>query len=86
MKFRWYGLNRTYCDTLEDMRSIVKNDHINRGVLNSLIAELQVHGNRMESGLSDLKDLKELREKVKELKEEGRVLRDNNRKISKNEK
>lgn len=74
----WYGLNRTYCDCLAEMRKLVKHNVSNRqglDVVMSLIEELQVHGNRMEAALADGKDLVTLRDKIKEAKQEFKDLK-----------
>lgn len=61
----WYGLNRTWCQTLDEMRQITKSGHIRPDMMLSLIEELQVYGNRMESGLMDLSDLESLHQELK---------------------
>lgn len=53
--FEWFGNNRTICDVLDDMRILDKSK--NYSALMGLIAEAQIMGNRMESALSDQKDL-----------------------------
>lgn len=68
-----YGfLNRTLCDVLDEMRKCDKTK--NYAPMLSLIEEAQVFGNRMESALSDVKDIKELYKKRKKLKEEVKKL------------
>lgn len=53
--FDWFGKNRHLCDVLDEMR---KCDEVrNYSMLKGLIEEAQVMGNRMESALSDQKDL-----------------------------
>jgi len=70
----WYGNNRVACDVLEEMR--VCNKTRNYAPLLSLIEEMQVMANRMEAGLSDLKDAESLRKDISKLKKELRVLED----------
>lgn len=72
MKFEindmWYGLNRTWCQTLDEMRQICKTGNIRIDMMLSLIEELQVYGNRMEAALGDLSDLEALHREIKEKK------------------
>lgn len=70
----WYGLNRTWCQTLDEMRQIVKTGHIRQDMMMSLIEELQVYGNRMESALGDLSDLESLHQDIKKKKKELKEL------------
>lgn len=58
----YYGLNRTLCDVLSEMRDCHKTR--NYAILLSLIEEAQSMGNRMEAGLADVSDLREIREEV----------------------
>lgn len=58
--FRDYWLNRTACSILEDMRNCDKTKNYSN--LASLIEELQVAANRMESGLDDKRDLLAMQE------------------------
>ena len=81
-----WDVNRTYCDTLREMRAILKRSsvwtwHRDRKILYSLVEECQTYGNRMEAGLDYKRDLnylheerKKLREQVKTLKEERKAL------------
>ena len=73
--------NRTMCEVLSEMRTIVKLIPIvqQRNLLLSLIEEAQVYGNRMESGLLDKKDLLALQKKKKELIEEINNLSNENK-------
>ena len=57
-----YGLNRYICDVLEEMRTSVKT--LNFAMIPSLIEEVQTMANRMEMALSDMKDLKGLKEEI----------------------
>ena len=57
-----YGLNRYVCDVLDEMRTSVKT--LNFAMIPSLIEEVQTMANRMEMALSDLKDLKLLKEDI----------------------
>lgn len=59
-KFKWFGNNRFVCDVLEDMRKSFET--LNFSALKGLIDEAQVMVNRMESALSDQKNLLELNE------------------------
>ena len=72
---------RTYCEVLEEMRNILKHQGIftykkNTGILRFLIEELQVYGNRMESGLTYSRDLERLHKKRKELDSEVKKLKE----------
>ena len=67
-----YGLNRYVCDVLEEMRTSVKT--LNFAMIPSLIEEVQTMANRMEMALSDLKDLKLLKEDIVDKKEELEAL------------
>lgn len=74
-KFEYYGNNRHLCDVLEDLRKCYETR--NFAPVLGLIEEAQIMGNRMESGLRDVKDLKALngdvasaRRAYKELKRE----------------
>lgn len=64
--FRHYGLNRTLCDVLDEMRKCIKTQ--NYSYLPSLIEEAQSMGNRMESGLADISDLNVIRNRIKKSK------------------
>lgn len=68
MHFNSYYPNRTLCAVLEEMRKL--NETRNYAPLLSLIEEAQVMGNRMEAGLSDIKDHKSLLEDISKLKKE----------------
>ena len=67
-----YGLNRYVCDVLDEMRTSVKT--LNFAMIPSLIEEVQTMANRMEMALSDLKDLKLLKEEIVDKKEELEAL------------
>lgn len=74
---KYYGLNRYLCDVLEDMRNIVKTGRMldrTKNMLNSLIEEAQVMGNRMEAGLQDSGDLMSLHDEIKKKKQELKEL------------
>lgn len=64
----YYGLNRTFCDVLEEVRDLDKTK--NYSSLLSLIAELQTYGNRMEAALQDQSNLKDIHDMKKALKKE----------------
>ena len=70
-----YWVNRTICDVLEDMRKCYESR--NFASLLGLIEEAQYMANRMESGLNDKADIKEINEEwhrkrkaIKELRKE----------------
>jgi len=71
---RFYGITRTVCDVLDDMRSAVKT--LNFSYMLGCIEEVQRMANRMEAGLQDKKDLIELAEERSELKREVFELRE----------
>lgn len=75
-----YGLNRTMCDVLAELRTCYKTR--NFAAMLALVEECQSMGNRMEAALYDVKDLKSVREDVKKAKKELKVLKD---KIEKSE-
>jgi len=65
----WYlGHGRTLCDVLEEMRKCDKTK--NYAAINSLIEEVQILGNRMESGLEQKRNFQEAEEHRKKLKKE----------------
>lgn len=70
----YWGLSRTICSVLEEMRSCYKNRNYSN--LLSLIDEAQCYANRMESSLGDQKDLKDLHKKIKEKVDELQKLED----------
>lgn len=67
--------NRTLCEVLEEMRTIVKI--LNFSYMLGLIEEVQTLANRMEAALWDQKDLEHLRAEKKKLKEEIKELQKN---------
>lgn len=69
----YFGPNRYLCDVLEDMRKCFET--LNFSPLKGLIEEAQILGNRMESGLSDKRDLKSLSEERHKLKEDYKKLK-----------
>ena len=79
-----YGLNRYVCDVLEEMRTSVKT--LNFAMIPSLIEEVQTMANRMEMALSDLKDLKLLKEDIVDKKEELEALKDQIKNLEKKKK
>lgn len=67
------AVHRTYCDTLHEMRDIVKHLSVwnisrSAAVLSTLIEECQTYGNRMEAGLYYGGDLDRLHKKEKALR------------------
>lgn len=83
MHFNSYYPNRTLCAVLEEMRRL--NETRNYAPLLSLIEEAQVMGNRMEAGLSDIKDHKSLLEDISKLKKELKALRKEKKEIKTDE-
>ena len=79
-----YGLNRYVCDVLDEMRTSVKT--LNFAMIPSLIEEVQTMANRMEMALSDLKDLKLLKEDIIDKKEELETLQAQIKKLEKKKK
>ena len=79
-----YGLNRYVCDVLEEMRTSVKT--LNFAMIPSLIEEVQTMANRIEMALSDLKDLKLLKEDIVDKKEELETLQAQIKKLEKKKK
>jgi len=79
-----YGLNRYVCDVLDEMRTSVKT--LNFAMIPSLIEEVQTMANRMEMALSDLKDLKLLKEDIVDKKEELEALKDQIKNLEKKKK
>ena len=63
-----YGLNRTWCDVLIEMRDLCKCKKINPELMLSLVEELQVFGNRMEAKLNDVQDIESLHKEIAALK------------------
>lgn len=68
MRFNRYYLNRTACDALAEMRKCVET--ANYSYLPGLIEEVQSMVNSMEAGLTNQKDLEELRLDYKKLNKE----------------
>lgn len=66
-------LNRTLCDVLKDMRKC--DETKNYAPLLSLIEEVQIMGNRMEAGLGDKNDYKDLRAQYKNLRKQYKKLK-----------
>ena len=80
-------MNRTWCECLEESRELLKlllaySSHSSIPVLQSLIEELQVYGNRMEAALWYHDDLKVLHKKKKELKKEVTSLKQSKKDLS----
>ena len=65
-RMRSYWINRSMCSVLEEMRDCYKTR--NFAALLGLIEEAQSMGNKMESALSDKRDIKEMHEEWSELK------------------
>ena len=68
-----FWVNRTICDVLEEMRKCY--DSRNFASLMGLIEEAQSMANRMESGLNDKNDIKEINEEWHKAKEKLKKLR-----------
>lgn len=62
--------NRTICSILEDMRAMRKTHNYSQ--LEACIEELQYAANRMESALSDMKDIRSIKDKLEKMKAEYR--------------
>lgn len=69
----YFGINRYLCDTLEDMRKCWETR--NFAPIKGLIEEAQILGSRMESALSDQKDLIKLNEEVAKMRREYKTLK-----------
>lgn len=65
--------NRFICNVLEEMRKCTTTGNYSN--LLSLIEEAQTFANRMEAGLRNVKDLKQLDDERHELKQEVKVFR-----------
>ena len=79
MNVNW--CNRTLCGTLNDIRTCLKvlkeRDQYPESavhILHSLLEEIQVYANRMESALDDLKSSEKLRDEYKLMKKELETL------------
>lgn len=71
--------NRTLCAVLEDIRRVTKKLDTSRIIeqshlIRSLTEEAQVYANRMEAGLEDQKDIREINEHKSKLVKEIRKL------------
>lgn len=69
---RYYGTNRYICTVLDAMRECSKTK--NFSYLDGLIEEAQYLGSAMEDALSDVGDVKSLREDRSKLKKEIKEL------------
>ncbi len=65
--------NRVMCDVLSEMREC--HNTRNYAALQGLIEEVQSMANRMEAGLRDVKDLRELSEELSERRRQLKKLR-----------
>lgn len=69
----WYKQpNRTLCDCLQEMRNVMSNLSVHnkkrtKAVMATLIEEVQTYANRMEAGLEDWQDMRELHKQKKDL-------------------
>ena len=81
---RWSGTNRYVCDVLKEMRKLTETN--NYSSLPSLIEEVQICVNRMEAGLEDKGDLRELAEERTKVKKEISKLRKKRDKLKKKAK
>lgn len=75
---------RTWCEVLDEMRALHKTR--NFASFLGLIEELQIYGNRMESGLNDKKTVTRWSEKRSKLKKEIKELESKARKLAKKTK
>ena len=78
--------NRTYCDTLAEMRKLIKTTNIftykrTIKIIGALVEECQTYGNRMEAGLEYTSDLNHLHSKRKELRKEVKKLKSQKREL-----
>ena len=71
--------NRPVCDVLEEMRECFK--HFNFALLPSLIEEVQLAVNRMESKLWDLKDWEQLKDDIRERRLELKRIKEEKEKM-----
>ena len=76
-----YYLHRTLCDVLEEMRSCWKTR--NFAPMAGLIEEAQGMGNRMESALYEIKDLKKLRHDYLQARQDVKKLQAERRRLDK---
>lgn len=78
MRSFYFGLNRTMCDVLNELRTQIEvvcyHNKRERMIFLSLVEEMQIMGNRMEAGLGDKQDVQEMAEHIKNLKKEVREL------------
>lgn len=74
-------INRTICDTLEEMRKCYETR--NFSYILGLIEEAQTLANRMEAKLYDVREIENLREMISELTEEKDELRKQIKKLDK---
>ena len=79
-----YYVSRTLCEVLEEMRKC--NKIRNYAPLESLIEEVQIKANRMESGLDIKKDLVAMEEEWHKLKKQLKELRKEVKELDKGEK
>lgn len=68
----WFGASRTICNVLQEMRAL--NETRNYSLLLSHIEEIQSMANRMETALTEGKELHDREECLKNLKKEIRKL------------
>lgn len=71
---RTFWLNRTACDVLEELRVYLRSTNMLKGPAESLIEELQIMYNRMESALADKRQIKEINEERHKIKEKYKDL------------
>jgi len=72
MNYFGWGVNRTYCDVLEEMRKCYETRNFSSFM--GLIEELQTYGNRMEAALGDGNDVQEINEEKHKVKKEYKAL------------
>lgn len=72
--FTYYGLNRTVCDVLKEMRDLINSGRTRPDIMLSLIEEVQCMANRMEAALADVKQAEEMRDDIKSLKKQIKTL------------
>jgi len=83
-RFYGFGLNRTLCDVLKEMREFSKYtmEDKHRRVLMSLVEEAQTMGNRMEAKLFDNSEMDSAIEHKEKLKKEIKELEEKHERLS----
>jgi translation elongation factor EF-1alpha len=77
VRSRIFWANRTACEVLEEIRTVVKVSSANgsaKAMLIALIEELQVMFNKMEAAIADKRDFNDIREETSKAKQKLREL------------